>query len=146
MRRSLSSRLFAALFAPWFAFVVAEPVPLHDCPVHSAHAVSGVSALAPDAASHAMMMAHGEMDHAAMQESAPAEHHHGSEHAGHHQCCCLGMSCASAIVALAPAPLPLAWVPVEVVRNVPRPAAIPLAPSGADHVLPFANGPPAARV
>ncbi|HEV8408999.1 MAG TPA: hypothetical protein VGQ30_00735 [Gemmatimonadaceae bacterium] len=141
MRRSLSARVFAALFAPWFAFVVAEPVPLHDCPVHSIHAVE-----APAAEAAAPMMANGEMDHAAMAHAAPAHHHGAPEHAGHHQCCCLGMSCASTAVALVPSPMTLAWIPLEIQRVAMWPASTPHARASGDHTLPFANGPPALRV
>jgi hypothetical protein len=143
MRRSLSARVFAALFAPWFAFVVAEPVPMHDCPVHSAHAAA---AGPTDVASDEMVMAHDGMEHAAMEHAVPAHQHGAPGHAGHHQCCCLGMSCASVIVALVPAPLPLGWLPAEIARVSAWPHADPLGAATADHVLPFANGPPAPRV
>jgi hypothetical protein len=135
MRRSLSFRFFSALFAPWFALSVAEPVALHDCPIHSVHAV----------ASHQMadhiMMADGGMDHA-----APPAHRDASSHGSHRQCCCPDSSCASAVVALTSSAPHHAWVPVEIQREVPRAEADSLVPSNAEHVLPFANGPPAARV
>jgi hypothetical protein len=144
MRRSLSSRVFAALFAPWFALVVAEPVPLHDCPVHSVHPVS-----ASAVATAASMMDHAAMDHdgdadmgpSAIELAVPESHHHGSGHAGHHQCCCLGMSCASAFVVMTSPPV-LAWIPAEVRRTVSWAPAAAFVPVGADYVLPFGNGPP----
>ena len=135
MRRSLSFRLFAALFAPWFALTVAEPLALHDCPIHSVHAVAAHSV-----ADHTMM-ADGGMDHA----TAPA-HHDAPGHGSHRQCCCPDSSCASAIVALTSSAPQLAWVPAQIQRDVPRAAADAWVLSNAEHVLPFANGPPAARV
>lgn len=134
MRRSLPFRLFAALFAPWLAFSVAQPLALHDCPVHSVHAAATASM-----ADH-MMMADGAMDHAA----APAHRH--ASHGSHRQCCCPDSSCASLVVALVSPALPHAWVPVEIQRNVRRGEVNAFPPSNAEHVLPFANGPPAARV
>jgi hypothetical protein len=147
MRRSLSSRVFAALFAPWFAFVVAEPVPLHDCPVHSLHPVSA------SAAAMAPMMDHGAIDHGgdADMGHSPIElaghvgHHGGSGHTGHHQCCCLGMSCASVFVVMTRPPA-LAWIPAEIRGTVSWGPAAAFVPVSADYVLPFGNGPPSVGV
>ena len=135
MHRSLSFRLFAALFAPWFALTVAEPSAVHDCPIHSVHAVAlhGM----PD---HAMM-ADGAMDHAA----APADQG-VPQHGSHHLCCCPDSSCAAAVVAFTSPAGQLDWVPAEIQRVVPQLMAVAVVPASAEHTLPFANGPPASRV
>ena len=131
MRRSLSSRIFAAFFAPWFAIVVAEPVPLHDCPEHSLH----------PAAAHAGM----EHPGAAQEHSHATEKHGAPGNAAHRHCCCLGTSCATALAPLDRAPQ-LAWVPAEQRREAPPVFAASFTPASAEHFLPFANGPPATRV
>jgi uncharacterized protein YcbX len=134
MRRSLPFRLFAALFAPWFAVVVAEPVPIHNCPIHSVHAVAAHSM-----ADHTMM-ADGAMDHAA------APQHQGTPlHGSHKHCCCPDSSCASVAVAFTSSAPQLEWVPEEIQRDVPRSTAVSFVLTSAEHVLPFGNGPPAAR-
>jgi hypothetical protein len=144
MRRSLSFRLFAALFAPWFAVVVAEPVPLHDCPMHSQH----------PAAAHAMASSHATpvaalgapaMPHSGMEQSNGGHEPGAPEHPAHHQCCCIGTCCATALAPVARG-AQLAWVPAELKSEAAPTAAKSFAPTAAPHALPFANGPPAARV
>jgi hypothetical protein len=149
MRRSFSCRLFAALFAPWFAVVVAEPVPMHDCPMHSVHpAVHSTAHGAGNAMRMDGMPAMDEHDVAsttgtsndAPGESAPTSAHHGA----HHQCCCLDCCSAGAAAPVGRAP-ELSWAPVAIRMAIPRAAAAVVAPAAADYALPFANGPPAAR-
>jgi hypothetical protein len=144
MRRSLSFRLFAALFAPWFAVVVAEPVPLHDCPMHSLH-----PAAAHPMASSSVTPAGGRgmsgMAHAGLEQSKSFKEHGLPTHPAHHQCCCMGASCATALAAIARVPH-LAWIPVQLRSETVPTFAASFANSSAEHVLPFANGPPAARV
>ena len=141
MRRSLPFRLFAALFAPWFAFAVAEPAALHECPIHSVHAVAAHSSAGHSMTADHSMMADGVMDHA----TAP-EHRDVSTHGTHTQCCCPDSSCAAAVVALTTSAPALAWVPAQIQREAPRSAAVAFVPTSAEHTLPFANGPPAERV
>ena len=84
MRRSTGSRIFAALWAIWFATALSEPAALHACAMHGlAHGVhaaqpqSGSSASAP-VAPHA---------HAAKSGKAP-----GPTHA---DCTCIGGCCVA---------------------------------------------------
>jgi hypothetical protein len=143
MRRSRSFRLFAALFAPWFAVVVAEPVPMHDCPQHSLRA----------AAAHTMAASHGtsagergtsSLQHSGMEQSNSGRGHDATGQAAHHQCCCIGTCCAAAPASVARAE-PLAWVPATLRSETLSGPAEWFAPTAAPHTLPFANGPPAAR-
>jgi hypothetical protein len=143
MRRSLSFRLFTALFAPWFAILVAEPVPLHDCPMHSLH----------PAAAHAMTSRHAPpaeafgtptMPRPGMEHSKSG-HEHGAPVHSAHQCCCMGVCCATALAPIARVPQ-LAWVPAALRSEVVPTFAASSGFDSAEHVLPFANGPPAARV
>jgi hypothetical protein len=124
MRRSSSGRVFASLFAFWFAFSLAEPAAMHSCPMHGA--------------GEASVHAHGAVAHHAggTQHSSS-----DSDHAARH-CTCLGSCCASS----ANAAVPCAGVSLETVaayateRRTPglRARAI-TAPA---FFLPYANGPP----
>lgn len=135
MRRSPPFRLFAAFFAPWFAFAVAEPAALHECPVHSVHA----------AASHPMA-GHVMTDGAAMDDLAAPAHPGPSHEGSHHRCCCPDSSCASAAVALVVSEPRIDWVPAKLQLDVLPAPASSFVPASAEHALPFANGPPAARI
>jgi hypothetical protein len=123
MRRPLG-RTFAALFALWFAFSLAEPSALHSCPMH------GVGA----ASAHA----HGAVSHHA---SAPNHSSSDNQPAGKH-CTCLGSCCASS----ANAAVPATGVSVEAVATYVvdrgmftlRARAVTAPP----FFLPYANGPP----
>ena len=83
MRRSLVTRVFAALVAVWFTLNVVNPARLHACPVHDGTALP-------------------------LHETSHAGHaHHGAEHSRapeNHQCHCLGSCCAATPVAPARAP------------------------------------------
>lgn len=140
MRRSLRFRLFAALFAPWFALAVAEPVPMHDCPEHSLHPAAA-HAMAPAPLANAVANRMATMAHAAMEHSGTT-HTHG--HSGTHQCCCLGACCAAVAAVVSPA-LRLAALPPAVRRTAPPAPVERAGDSCAEHALPFANGPPVAR-
>jgi len=135
MRRSRSSRLFAALFAPWFAISMAEPVPIHDCPVHPSrvHAMARMSAPAVDRAP------------AGAEHSARADRHDAKGHGTAHQCCCLGACCASAPATIA-APPQLLQCSALPRHEAAYSTTSSTAQTVAEHVLPFANGPPATRV
>ena len=123
MRSSWSGRVFAALFAFWFAFSLAEPAALHSCPMHGAGAAS--------------VHAHGAVAHHATGIHGSSNSDHAAKH-----CTCLGSCCASS----ANAAVPGAGVSVETVaayateRHVSalRARAIAAPP----FFLPYANGPP----
>lgn len=130
MRRSLGIRVFAAVLAPWCALVMAEPMALHECAMHSGRGVQA------SAAAHM----HGRTP---VAEHAPA---HGSSHDGPaRHCTCLGGCCAAAILAL-PGVVELSVAPVSVRAARVADTADRIALPVAGHLLPFANGPPAARV
>jgi hypothetical protein len=162
MRRPLAPRIFGALLAPWLAFYIAEPVALHECAMHGVHMSHG--APATSAATEASSMSTTSMatmddmdamatmgDHDTSGDAiAHAVHEatHDAEspapHDAGHVCTCLGGCAAAAPVALAPAVL-LAWVPAVISRDTHvAPAPKPLRTQTA-YLLPFANGPPAAR-
>jgi hypothetical protein len=144
MRRSLSFRLFAAFFAPWFAVVVAEPVPMHDCPMHSVHPATAHDMASSRATPAAEFMAP-PMPHSGMQESNTEHGQSTPGHAAHHQCCCMGACCATGLAPVARVQQ-LAWVPAKLRSETVPSSAESFAPTAAPHALPFANGPPAARV
>ncbi|MEP7345713.1 MAG: hypothetical protein ABI877_10615 [Gemmatimonadaceae bacterium] len=134
-RHPLWSRALAAVIAPWFALVMAEPAALHTCSVHSG-AIPNVTATAPATASHSMAAHnHGGMN-ASAAEQAPAAPHHGGN-----QCSCLGGCCAPSPVRL-DTPSVLSWLPVEVLQERPRAATDEIRASADEYLLPFANGPP----
>jgi hypothetical protein len=118
-------RTFAALFALWFAFSLAEPSALHSCPMHG---VGATSAHAHGAVSH----------HAAAPEHSSSDNQNAGK-----RCTCLGSCCASS----ANAAVPATGVSVETVatyaleRRMPtlRARAVTTPP----FFLPYANGPPA---
>lgn len=154
MARRLSTRITAALVAPWLAFVLAEPVPMHECAVHGIHAsgshgAGSRAAGAHTAASHAgagvahgmdagMQMPVAQGDHGAQPEGSP------DSSGGHRHCSCLGGCCAAAPVTLVGAP-ELAFAPEQVRAETSVARSAEFAPASAEHVLPFANGPPVAR-
>jgi hypothetical protein len=128
-RRSLWRRSVAALFAPWLMVVMAEPAALHTCAMHAGHMVRMADMAASADAGHHM--------DAPDADQAPGT----PEHSSHH-CTCLGGCCAASPVATPSAP-ELSWVPVEH-RRGDSPIADEQRPAiSAEHVLPFANGPPA---
>jgi hypothetical protein len=135
MMRHSRQRATAWLLAVLLTLVVAEPFRVHQCPVHLRLAAAAVT---PAADAHAAHAGHA-MPAAA---SAAAEEHDGGAHGGPvHLCDCLG-SCGLAALATLRAH-PALWVPeaVAAVDGPPAPDAAPTA-RAADHVLPFANGPP----
>jgi hypothetical protein len=143
MRRSLSFRLFAALFAPWFAVVVAEPVPLHDCPMHSLHPAAA-HAMASSQAAPAVESNMSARPHADMEQSNGGHGREAPGHAAHHQCCCMGACCAAALAPIEHV-AQLCWVPAAVRSEAAPSRSDSFAPAATEHALPFANGPPAAR-
>ena len=132
MQRSPATRVLAAVFAPWFAIVMAEPAALHQCAMHAGHAVH--------VAAPAMGHAHGMQAHG---DDTPA--HAPGEDSAARYCTCLGGCCAAAPVAV-PVASELSRIPSQV-RAVPRPHPVEeVVSAAAEHLLPFANGPPVPRV
>ena len=133
-RRSPVIRFLAVLFAGWFSVFQAEPAAFHACAMHSA----GHGAMAAPAAAHPMP-GHEMMGHA--PAAAPAADDAPAPHTAT-QCTCPDGCAATGIVAL-PATTELATLvaPAEV-RDATRPANDGLCGRDADHLLPFANGPP----
>lgn len=161
MLRRLRSRLASALLAPWFAFVMADPVPMHGCPMHEALAGHQPVAIQHGAIQHGAIqgVAHGTplgADHAVHQaghdgvrhEAAPNSAQDGDPAGGHapvsgHSCTCLGQCCVASVAPLpAAAVAPPAATPLR--RTAPvAPAAYALPPQvRRAHERPFANGPP----
>ena len=120
MRRPLG-RTFAALFALWFAFSLAEPSALHACPMHG---VGAASAHAHGAVSH-------HAEHSSSDKQDAAKH-----------CTCLGSCCASS----ANAAVPATGVSVETVATYALERGMPTlrarAITAPPFFLPYANGPP----
>ena len=134
-RHSPSSRVLAAIIAPWFAIVMAEPAALHTCSVHSGTAV-GATAAAPATASHSLAVHQHSAENPESGHSSPASPHHGGK-----QCTCLGGCCAASPVSI-DRPSFLSWIPAQLQRERPiAPAGESRAAPG-DYLLPFANGPP----
>ena len=133
MTRHSRQRATAWLLAVLLTLVVAEPFRVHQCPVHlrlASAVVTPPAAAEPHAA------------HGGHTMAPAAEEHDGGSHGGPvHLCDCLG-SCGLAALATLRAH-PALWVPeaVAAVDGLPAPDAAPTA-RAADHVLPFANGPP----
>jgi hypothetical protein len=138
MKRRFTSRLLGALLAPWFAFVVAEPVSMHACAMHSGHrgpSSTAVAATAAPSADHAH--AHGTVAQAEpAQTDAPAP-------SDQHPCNCMGMGCQAAAVPMPSAQVSLVDVATHrVALKVAPTSAQALATSQRDHDRPFAIGPP----
>jgi hypothetical protein len=124
MRRSWFGRVFASLFAFWFAISLAEPAALHSCPMHGTDAAN--------------VHAHGAVAH---HSSASRHSSSDSDHAARH-CTCLGSCCASS----ANAAVPGTSVSVETVAAYSTephtPALRARAITAPPFFLPYANGPP----
>jgi hypothetical protein len=133
MRRPWWYRAFAALSALWLAVVLAEPAALHSCPMH-------------DAAFHAA--GHGATDHHAPAHRTSAEHRSRPDAPAHPggalHCTCHGDCSATGQGSALPAAVTVApAASVRVVRATTTVASA-AAPRAAEHLLPFANGPPGA--
>jgi hypothetical protein len=120
-------RLLSSLFALWFAVVLGDPGMLHSCAMHGGeHAGHGTAA-----AQHHM---------AGMAHEAPAEPQRDQAPP---VCTCVGHCCATT----APAPLPLVATlelpALDVAHAAPNVVPAEIAPAAPDHLIPFANGPPA---
>jgi hypothetical protein len=140
MRRRFLSRLTRALIAPWLAFVIAEPVPMHTCPMHGAHVMPAAALVTTVQMAAGMNMsslaAHGRAQ-ADVPDHAPAGGHRST------QCNCLGACCTTAAIAL-PAGSIAAVVSHVIATDPVAPDGTAVLPSETrDHRQPFANGPPA---
>jgi len=134
-RRSPVARSFGAVLALWFSIFTMEPAALHVCAQHSGHGVA-----APAAASSASAaMPAGHMHHAAAAEHTPT--HTPAPHESGAQCTCPGGCCVSSAVRV-PAASDELTVEVAVPAHHPIAAVVSLVATNAEHVLPFANGPP----
>lgn len=145
-QRSLPQRMFTALFGLWFSLLVAEPVPVHACPMHdgtlaqgAAVTAAGLTDAAPDSPGH-VAMHHVSQSHEQPATDHPAEH-------GAHQCQCLGCCAGTTALSLPASPdvnlrAVLAPVQVECIAggDVLRTA------TRFSFALPFANGPPVASL
>jgi hypothetical protein len=140
--RSLTQRILTALFGLWFSLVLAEPVPLHVCPMHDGmrtHAAAQAVHTSHAATAHPVGhvgLHHAPQSHDVGTTHAPAEHEA-------HLCLCLGCCAGTSAVSL----------PASPVRNLPELlAAVQVRSHAAGerlahavrfaHALPFANGPP----
>ena len=135
MRRALWSRSLSAVFALWFAFLVAEPfAAMHECPMQG-----GVLAISQ------MSMPRMEMPTGARgADQTPSKRQNPSHDAGHPPCTCVGDCAGAAAVGLPSEAASLAFA-VQIVT--PRDSWIAgdrYVPAWAQHVLPFQNGPPRA--
>ena len=144
-------RLASALLAPWFAFVVADPVPMQGCAMHeavpataSAAEVGGGAATPSERVADAGMAHHG---HHAMPvngaatttDTTPAQ-----QHGQGHSCTCLGACCVATPAPLPVSALSLHTAPVGLSAGsraavVPRTIAV-VVPD--PYLRPCANGPP----
>ena len=135
MSRSLWSRSISAVFALWFAFLVAEPFAvMHECPMQS-----GVLAMA-QMSMPGMDMATG----ARASQQAASRPPIPSHDASHHPCTCVGDCAGAAAVGL---PSEVAALAFAVQTAATRDSWTPgdrYVPAWTQHVLPFENGPPRA--
>ncbi|MCC7054195.1 MAG: hypothetical protein IT355_13095 [Gemmatimonadaceae bacterium] len=144
-QRSLTQRLVTALFGVWFCLLVAEPLPLHVCPMHDGLPPSATAGYTADLSEdRCAPPGQAAITHAPDAHDAPAT----DTPAGHaaHQCLCLGCCAGTPAIALPGAPVvnvPCALADVQVLQVAARNDT--LVATRFAHVLPFANGPPPTR-
>jgi hypothetical protein len=129
MRRALWSRVFAGVWALWFAVALTEPAGLHACPMHGvAHGLDPASAGAHGAAMH-----HGGGADGA-SHSVPGSHHL--------TCTCIGACCAAAVSVFPPSAA--VAIAETIVRASPATHVVPTThrPSEPEHARPPSQGPP----
>jgi hypothetical protein len=130
VRRNPISRIFAGFFSLWLATCLAEPVQLHTCAMH------GGLAIETNAASAHASQAH----HMAMHGSSQSDRGQDSDSQSR-QCSCLGDCNAGS----GPVGLPAVSVSLAATTRGNSPAPFDYSSpivSAANHLLPFANGPP----
>jgi hypothetical protein len=126
------SRLFAALFAVWFAVVIGDPGVLHSCAMHgTGHGSHGSASATATHGAHA-----GQAAMAGHHADGPAPHQPAP-------CSCVGHCCAAPAVVTLPVADALELPAVAQVCAEPIPPAVSDAPASPALRLPFANGPPA---
>ena len=108
----------------WLGLVFTEPLPLDACPMHGIHSMHGIPA-----AGHAMHR---------MSRGAQ----HGTEKTASHQCTCIGdctagVGSALASVAEAGFGVRIVFAAIGAARETSHRLG-----GSAEHLLPFANGPP----
>ena len=128
MQRHWLGRVSVALWTLWFAAVMTVPSVLRLCPMHDAPRAAAASGALAHPASHANHAEHGRTGHPG-SDSRP--------------CHCPGHCSAAAGVAL---PGPVVALTFDVAAGPPAPIAPAPLPTltAPSHLLPFANGPPAA--
>jgi hypothetical protein len=131
MSRSPVGRAAATLLALLLLLAVGEPLALHACPMHDGVVPTASPASASTTGDHAAHAAH-----AVAQTGQPADGHDGD-----HQCSCLG-HCAAAAGAVLPGAQAVRWQVLVSRRAEPPAPEHRVARASADHLLPFANGPP----
>ncbi len=159
-------RVFGMWLGLWFVFLVAEPVPVHDCPMHSPHpqaamggAVSGgVHEVAPHSEEH--HGSHGEETHQShgkttelsgsnVHSGSPTQHsgsqhadssHHSTQNASH-SCLCLGCAAGSAPVQ-GSQPSSLVPVPEQIARVKATYPTVEHSPIDPAFTLPPSTAPP----
>ena len=120
MHRHLVGRALAAVLLIWFAVISGEPRALHSCPVHDIPAHAG------HAATH-------------------ASHSHTTHGPGHAVCTCLGACAAGGLVPAVPSARVTIGSGTTREPRAPLPPVASALPTAAPFLLPYANGPPAAR-
>jgi hypothetical protein len=150
-------RILTTLWACWFVLLLNEPLQLHACPMHDGPSVvaaraggeTGAGHNAPkgepahDAAAHV----HGSPDAAAMAPASGGAGDGDTRHGDHdgegtHSCSCLGHCASSSVSTAIAVPVPFAWLAGIIDIAPAQPHAHEPAFALAEHVLPFANGPP----
>ncbi len=134
MRRPISFRLAAGVFAGWLALLLADAPALHPCPMHDVPP-AGVWAGARAPSAMAGMAMPGDP---AGATTAPAS---GAHPAHVHGCTCLG-ACAAGVMALVAAPPALVSAASLLARVATAPASPAPLRRPAPHLLPFAQAPP----
>ena len=141
-QRSVTQRIFTALFGIWFSLLVTEPVPMRACPMHDgpmAQAAAHHAAMTGSATEGANL--HVAMPHASSALRQPATNH--PEDHGTHQCLCLG--CCAGVSALSLPTSPSLNLQATITATQARridAVDVLCAATRFAHALPFANGPP----
>jgi hypothetical protein len=137
-------RFISICLGLWFVFVVAEPVPVHECAMHKPSAGAHQSAHT----AQTVQVAHDAHGNHHVAQTPPSEDCHGgvpTEHSqqsqGVHLCLCLGCAAGSAPVAGAkpPAVVPVPAAIARLQAMYPRVERIAPEP---EFILPPATAPP----
>jgi hypothetical protein len=133
VRRTRLSRGLASIVSVWLAICLAEPTQLHTCVMHGGLAIDVSAGAAVHGGSHGGI--------ASTHAMAGHSHHDQGTDGQSKQCTCIGdCSMGRAPIGLAPAPIQLTLLEVEVpgaVFSYPSPSLV-----SPQYLLPFSNGPP----